>query len=79
MPFDALVQRMVTDPHLQSAIAELKRRKMAGDELDRGPRNEVISSFLERKLDRLYSAQRPMPNAKPTLEEADALFRSVLR
>lgn len=79
MPFDALVQRMVTDHHLQSAIEELKRRKMAGDELDRGPRNEVISAFLERELDRLYSAQLPMPNAKPTLEEADTLLRSVLR
>jgi uncharacterized protein len=79
MRFDALVQRMVTDPHLQSAIEALKRRKMAGDELDRGPRNEVISAFLERELERLNSAQRPMPNAKPTLDEADALFRSVLR
>ena len=79
MPFDALVQRMVTDPHLLSAIAELKRRKMAGDELDRGPRDHVISAFLERELDRLYSAQCPMPNAQPTLEEADTLFRSVLR
>ena len=78
MPFDALVQRMVTDPQLQSAIDALKRRKMAGDELDRGPRDHVISAFLERELDRLYSAQRPMPNAKPTLEEADALFRRVL-
>ena len=79
MAFDELVERMVTDMSLKAAIHRLRERKIAGDELDRGPRDAVIHEFLEREIERLQAVQPPAPGFKPTLEEADNLFRSVLR
>ena len=78
MAFDELVDRMIADTTLKAAIHRLRARKMAGDELDRGPRDAVIHAFLERELARLASVQLPPPASKATLDEADALFRSVL-
>lgn len=79
MPFNELVERIVQENELKVAIEALRQRKMAGDELDSGPRNEVIHAFLERELDRLQALQLPAPGPKPTLEKTDALFRSVLQ
>lgn len=78
MAFNELVERMVMDTSLKVAIHRLRERKMMADELDRGPRDVVIHAFLERELERLQAVQPPAPALKPTLDEADALFRRVL-
>ena len=59
-------------------IQELVRRKLAGDELDRGPRIPALSRFVEEEISRLSSVQLERPGAKPGFEDLNALFRRVL-
>jgi predicted nucleotidyltransferase len=78
MEFSALVDALVTEPTLKQEIVGLLARKMAGDELDRGPRNEVISSFVEQELTRLESVPTLQPPSTPPIEELNQLFRQIL-
>lgn len=56
MEFDHLIDRLVKDGELKSAIEELVKRKRAGQELDREPRIPIISEFIEDELERLGNA-----------------------
>lgn len=76
--FSALVEQMVTDLALKREIATLLKRKMAGDELDHGPRNAVISTFVEHEITRLESIEVPQAEPKPPIEELNKLFRHIL-
>jgi len=51
--FQKLLEGVVTDTGLRRAIDALLIAKKAGQELRRGPRIEIISSFLEEQLARL--------------------------
>lgn len=53
MEFQKLLEGVVTDTGLRRAIDTLLVAKKAGQELRRGPRIEIISSFLEEQLTRL--------------------------
>ena len=69
---------MVADIELRHEIDELLLRKRAGAELDRGPRNEIISGFLERELERLRAETHPSAKTLNT-ENLDRLFMDVLK
>jgi predicted nucleotidyltransferase len=77
MEFLTLVERVLDDGELKTAIQELLRRKKAADELDRGPRIPVISDFLDRELTRLAEKQAP-PATRTSTEDLDRAFRQCL-
>jgi predicted nucleotidyltransferase len=78
MEFGTLVEKSVDSPELRRAIEELLERKKAGQELDTGPRIEVISEFIERELRRLEAELKVGERAKPASEKLDEFFRSAL-
>ncbi len=51
--FSRLLDKVVADTDLRRAIDDLLIRKMAGQELDDGPRDSTISNFLEQELTRM--------------------------
>jgi len=53
MQFSTLVDNVVEDKGRLNAINDLLARKMAGLELNQGPRDLVISGFLEEELNRM--------------------------
>ena len=78
MQFGALVDAMVREETVKSEIAELLKRKMAGDELDKGPRNHAISNFIDSTLNRLESGLAPRQPPKTGIEPLNQFFREAL-
>ncbi len=75
MEFDILVETMVTDTRLKSAITKLLDRKEAGEELERGPRIDEISNYIDQELARL-SDTPDLDGAEPTgVEELNRFFQ----
>lgn len=56
----------------------LLEEKRAGAELRRGPRNPVLSQFLETELDRLGAAAPPAPQTRDPAT-LDRLFVEILK
>ena len=56
--FHKLVDAVVTDEKLMDAIDFLLAPKKAGQELRKGPRNEIISSFAEKQITRMNGAEQ---------------------
>lgn len=77
MEFDQLVNRLVQDEELKSAIDDLVKRKRAGQELDRELRIPVISEFIEAELDELGNSTSMGNNYRDT-EKLNELFRWAL-
>lgn len=76
--FGRLVDRVVEDADLRQEIDELLIKKRDGAELDRGPRNPILSGFLERELVRLRAeAQQPAKTRDPAT--LDHLFVTILK
>lgn len=78
MLFSDLLQTIDQDPNLQSEIERLRQRKIAGEELDRGPAIPAISSFVELELARLDETLIPERAPEPSLDELHVFFRSTL-
>jgi len=75
--FRKLLEGVVTDGRLRKEIDMLLAAKRNGQELRRGPRNEVISSFLESQLLRLSGkGVRPSNTLDPA--DLERLFLDVL-
>jgi len=72
-----LVEAVVTDSALRDAIAQLLEAKKAGEELRKGPRNEVISAFVARELARFAGAKLAPAKTRST-EALDRLFVDTL-
>lgn len=79
MEFRALVDR-VTDPGpLRVAIETLLTKKLAGIELDQGPRVTAFHEFFEREMPRLEAVFESMPpEARADVAELDRLFRETV-
>jgi len=75
--FETLVERVVDDADVKTAIEDLVARKKAGDELSRGARIRVISDFLEAELTRL-SAKEPPPATRTSAADLNRVFRQCL-
>jgi uncharacterized protein len=77
MEFGKLVESCVESRELKTSINTLLARKMAGQELDRQPRIDIISEFIESELQRLESVIVE-DKVKPDSEKLNQLFRSSL-
>lgn len=55
--FSLLVEELISDPELKSAVDDLVETKRSGFEGDYGPRIEPISRFVEEQLARLKATQ----------------------
>jgi len=62
--FQKLVDAVVTDPMLRREIDTLLATKKQGDELRKGPRNEIISSFVEQQVSRMNASEQANPETK---------------
>lgn len=78
MEFDTLVDCCVDSLELKQAITDLLARKRAGQELDRQPRIEPISDFIESELERLKNKPEIAERTKPDFEKLNELFRNAL-
>jgi len=77
--FGLLLERTITDEHLKSEIRELIDMKRKGDELDHGPRNRVISEFIEEEMKRLENITFYFKNKPAPYEKLDRLLQEGLR
>lgn len=75
--FGKLVEKTVSDKRLHNEIAHLLRQKMAGEELAQGPRNKIISTFLDRQMKRLRADSQPQPASRDP-DKLDAVFVDIL-
>jgi predicted nucleotidyltransferase len=57
MLFDELVEGIVEDADVLLAIQNLLARKKAGEELDRGPKDPVLSAYIDAELASLENIQ----------------------
>jgi uncharacterized protein len=69
----------IDDESIVAAIESLRQRKIAGEELDRGPAIPEISAFVEAELSRLNDVLIPEPVPTVSLDALDALFRETLK
>ncbi len=76
MLFAELVDSVVEEPEVLAAIDRLLAAKCAGAELDRAPRDEILSDFIERELTRL-SALNLDAGSPPDPEGLNWFFRKV--
>ncbi len=76
--FNVLVNRLTVEPPVANEIAQLLAAKRAGAELDRGPRIEALSGYIEAELDRWEknSASHQKPSSESN--KLDELFRETL-
>ena len=78
--FEKLVEAVVDAPELREEIDALVRAKRAGEELDRGPRIETISEYIEAELKRLEHRRFEDEYDKPVapIRELNHFFRQAL-
>jgi len=72
--FQTLVERILDEGSIKTAVQDLIRRKRAGEELDRGPHIPAISDFLSHEVNRLSGFQAP-----PARHASSARLDQVLR
>ncbi|WP_057912879.1 nucleotidyltransferase domain-containing protein [Peribacillus muralis] len=79
MEFPALLEGIIPGGPLKTQIQTLLEKKINGDELDLGPRIEVINAFLEHEIERLtnYAKTLDTKTEDPT-ELLDQLFRAAI-
>ena len=78
MEFSQLVDRTIDDEELKRAIDALVAAKRAAVEMDRGPRIDVISDFIEREITRFETLAANIPKQEASIEALNDLFRSTL-
>jgi predicted nucleotidyltransferase len=76
--FQKLVDAVIHDPALRTAINDLVSAKRAGAELDRGPRIPAISDFVESEMARLGETVSNRAHAVQAVETLNELFRNTL-
>jgi predicted nucleotidyltransferase len=79
MEFARLINATVTEMNVRRAINELVAAKIAGMELDRGPRIGVLSGFIGGEMKRAEA--RVAASAPPRVDaedDLDSVFRSIL-
>jgi predicted nucleotidyltransferase len=78
--FAMLVDKTVDSPALKSEIEHLVAAKRGGQELDRGPRIDAISDYIEQELDRLDGIKFGDGYIKPAgpIDDFNRVFRNAL-
>lgn len=79
MEFRDLVDSQIKDEKLKTEIAELLKRKRAGEELKEEPKIEILNEFLEEKIEFYKTFVEQMERAeKPQTERLDELFKETI-
>ncbi len=78
MLFTDVLVTISDKPELVLEIETLRKRKMAGEELDRGPAIPVITDFVSSELARLEQLHPERKVQYPGFEPLNAFFRTVL-
>ncbi|MFN8521617.1 MAG: nucleotidyltransferase domain-containing protein [Chloroflexota bacterium] len=76
--FGRLVDATLTDVDVRQAIDRLVRDKRAGQEMDYGPRDPVLSMFAESELARHEDVVHGRHSVAPRVEDMDAVFVDAL-
>lgn len=79
MEFVRLLDTIEEQPSLRDDIRALVKRKMAGEELDRGPTIASISSFIASELVRYANFKPPQSPRGNEFDSLNELFRRILR
>jgi predicted nucleotidyltransferase len=74
MLFAELVEGVLDEADVRTALDELVARKMAGQELDAAPPVEALSRFIEAELARLDALRKP-DDAAGEVEDLNGFFR----
>jgi len=77
MKFEKMVEQLIPGGELKQAIQKLLAAKRRGNELQTGPRIDVISRFIERELERLQQ-KKPVKEPKTDAEPINIAFRELL-
>lgn len=79
MEFQDLADSQIKDEKVKFEIAELLKRKMAGEELKEEPKIEILNEFLESKIE-FYKdyVEQIEPNDKPQTKLLDELFKRTI-
>jgi predicted nucleotidyltransferase len=78
MEFAKLVDGTVDDEELKRAIDGLVAAKRAAVEMDRGPRIDVISDFIEREIERFENITANLAKQELSTDALNDLFRNTL-
>jgi hypothetical protein len=78
MLFTDVLVTIADKPELVVEVETLRKRKMAGEELDRGPAIPVITDFVSSELARLEHLHPERKVQYPGFEPLNTLFRAVL-
>ena len=78
LKFETLVESVVEDQALKSAIADLLEKKKNGRELDLGPKIPVINNFIEEELKRLSGEDKDRPALASDTSKLDEFFHQAL-
>ncbi len=76
--FTILVDRLSLDQNLKEAIHNLRKSKLSGDELDKGPKIPAISDFIDAELNRWANLEFPMNSIAYDVDKLNHIFRSSL-
>ena len=76
--FEVLVKKLVTEPGLKDAIETLVQAKRDGEELDYGPRIDVLNEFIEQQLERFKHYEIKYQKQRAPIEKLDELFIRAL-
>jgi predicted nucleotidyltransferase len=78
MELAKLVTATVTEADVREAIRRLLESKVAGEELDRGPRIPALSRFIEVELDRHTQNGVTRRHPEAEVEPLSQVFREIL-
>lgn len=78
MPFQQLVDGLITDPELLSAIDDLLQRKRAAGEAEYGQPLPAINRFIEMQLERLSAALPPAKDDKLDFSVLDEVLHDTI-
>ena len=79
MLFEQLMDTINGESELISAIEELLRRKIAGDELDEGARIPILDEFQNREIERFRISAASLPPIRGDMTKLSELFRKTIR
>ncbi len=77
--FTVALDRLITDPHLRTAIDDLLEQKRIGAELDNGPRIASISDFIESQLARWQDGRFAHDRTELPFDQLEETFRRIVK
>ena len=75
--FSLLVNEFLSGD-LLDAVNDLLERKMAGEEIDEGPRIEVINTFLEAEIPRMKSVADSLEENVIPIDNINKVFKKII-